>query len=65
MKPRSFQVPWAKILGEISVCLFSPFIVMLIMRNWRRAWNLKSFFKPLSPFIISSLKMEQKKGFRF
>lgn len=34
--PPHTEPPQAKFGEKKSVCLFSPFIVMLIIRNWRR-----------------------------
>lgn len=68
--PRIYRAPQAKSCEKKSVCLFSPFIVMLIIRNWRRfilvCMEFEGFFFcppsfSSSPFIISSLKIEQKK----
>ncbi len=38
-----------KFCEEKSVCLFSPFIVMLIIRNWRRCILVCMEFQVLPP----------------
>lgn len=59
------KVLWEREREKKSVCLFSSSIVMLIIRNWRRCIlvrvEFQVFFPPLSPFIISSLKMLKRR----